>query len=398
MGVMSSGPPPRLRASTLKRYAPVTATRAPFYENEAALAARWATGIARPVRLEDGRALRVVFPGVPGGSSGPDFTGAILDAGGDLLRGDVEVHLRASGWREHGHLTDPAYGGVVLHVVGENDTGALTTLHASGRAIAVLVLRAARGQAAFPPPFTPPCALESRRLPAADILRRIGERRLRMKAARIAPLVEDAGPGQALYTLLLETLGGAANRAAFASLARTLPLAPLIEAAGERAEVDRPLALAALLKGEAARLALRRAGLRPMAQPGARLEAFARLAARLWPAGADASWPETLHGQDKTLVRALRVPGIGRESAIELAVNAVLPVAFASGQWPDEEASAILRSLPSPGTYGKLRRLEGWLASPFDSAATLQGGLLMHADYCTKGLCGRCPLSSGATD
>ena len=51
--------------------------------------------------------------------------------------------------------------------------------------------------------------------------------------------------------------------------------------------------------------------------------------ARLWPDGSDAGWPGMLHGQDKTLVRALRVAGIGRESAIELAVNAVLPVAFA---------------------------------------------------------------------
>jgi hypothetical protein len=93
------------------------------------------------------------------------------------------------------------------------------------------------------------------------------------------------------------------------------------------------------------------------------------------------------------MVRALRVPGIGRETAIELAVNAVLPVALASGRWTEEEASTVLRALPSPGTYGKLRRLEGWLGAPFDSAAALQGGLLMHADYCTKGMCGRCPLS-----
>ncbi|MEX1103864.1 MAG: DUF2851 family protein, partial [Dehalococcoidia bacterium] len=277
-------------------------TAVPAYANEAALAARWASGLARPMRLEDGRALRVVFPGIPGGSSGPDFTGAILDAGGDLLRGDVEVHLRASGWRQHGHVTDPAYGGVVLHVVAENDTGALTTLHASGRAIAVLVLRAGVGQAAFPPPFTPPCALESRRLDAPAVLARMGERRLRIKAARIAPLVRDAGAGQALYVLLLETLAGSANRAAFASLARGLSLAVLLESAAEREGSDRAFVLAALLKGEASRLALRRAGLRPMASPGARLEAMGRLAARLWPEGSSPEWPAAFaSGRDPAL-------------------------------------------------------------------------------------------------
>ncbi|MCC6386016.1 MAG: DUF2851 family protein [Dehalococcoidia bacterium] len=102
--------------------------------NEAALAARWAAGERRPLRLEDGRALRVIFPGVPGGAAGPDYTGAVLDAGGDILRGDVELHLRASGWAAHGHAADRAYARVVLHAVAHNDTGALVTHHASGRA------------------------------------------------------------------------------------------------------------------------------------------------------------------------------------------------------------------------------------------------------------------------
>lgn len=382
----------------------MTRLAATAYASEAELAARWAAGMRPPLRLEDGRALRVIFPGVPGGGSGPDFTGAILDAGGDLLRGDVEVHLRASGWRDHGHARDPAYGGVVLHVAGENDTGALTTLHASGRAIAVLVVRAPRGQAAFPPPFVPPCALGARAIDPRTVLARMGERRLRMKAARVAPLVQDAGPGQALYTLLLETLAGEANRAAFASLARALPLAVLVEEAARRPEVERVLALTALLKGEASRLALRRAGLRPMASPAARLEAMAGLAARLWPEGSEPGWPAALtpgpspgegrSGLARALVRCLRVPGIGRETAIELVVNAVLPVALASGEWDEDAAIAALCSLPSPGTYGKLRRLDGWLGGAFDSAAHLQGGLLLHTDYCTKGMCGRCPLSS----
>jgi hypothetical protein len=379
------------------------------FASEAELAARWGAGLRPPLRLEDGRALRVVFPGVPAGGSGPDFTGAILDAGGDLLRGDVEVHLRASGWREHGHARDPAYGGVVLHVVGANDTGALTTLHGGSRAIAVLVVRAGRVQGAFPPPFVPPCALTARTAAVEDVLARMGERRLRIKAARVAPFVHDAGPGQALYTLLLETLGGPANRAAFASLARAVPLPVLLEEADGRRGAGRELVFAALLKGGASRLALRRAGLRPMASPAARLEAMGRLAARLWPEGSEPGWPLSsgpsppsrgrTAGAERArfagdAIRSLRVTGIGRETAIELMVNAVLPVALAFGAWGQAEVAQALRSLPSPGTYGRLRRLEGWLAGPFGSAAALQGGLLLHADYCTKGMCGRCPLSS----
>ena len=383
---------PRPRTATMPERAPAAV------DSEAALAARWAAGFHTALRLEDGRALRVIFPGVPGGSAGPDFRGAVLDAGGDLLRGDVEIHLHARGWREHRHHLDPAYAGVVVHAVGANDTGALTTLHASGRAIPILVLPPAR-QEAFPPPFTPPCAFAPARgvdLPA--ILGRLGLRRLRMKAARVAPLVADAGPGQALYALVLETLAGSANRPAFATLARRLPLAALLERSENvLSGTPRTLALAAELRAAAAGLALRRAGLRPMASPGRRLEAAAALIASLWPAGGPPGWPGRL---DVGLVwRDLAVPGVGRAMAVELAVNAVLPVALASGAIPEGDIEAAWSALPSPGTYGKLRRLEGWLggpdARPFAAAARLQGGLLLHAEYCTKGACGRCPLSEG---
>jgi hypothetical protein len=79
-------------------------------------------------------------------------------------------------------------------------------------------------------------------------------------------------------------------------------------------------------------------------------------------------------------------------------VNAVLPVALAAGVLPAPAVEAAWRALPAPGTYGRLRRLESWLggetAPPFTTAARLQGGLLLHAGYCTRGACGRCPLSS----
>lgn len=360
---------------------------------EAALAARWAAGLGRALRLEDGRALRVIFPGVPAGGSGPDFGGAILDAGGDYLRGDVEVHLRASGWFAHGHDTDPAYARVVLHVAGVNDAGQAVTHHAGARAIPILVLRPqARG--AFPPPFTPPCTIEAAHgTGPGPALERMGLRRLRLKANRVAPFLAAEGPAQVLYTLLLETLAGAANRAAFASLARDLPLAALLERVlpVRRTTADRVLALSAELKGAAATLTLKRAGLRPAAAPGRRIESAARLVHRLWP---ETAAVPALPARSGDLVRLLAVEGVGRGMAVELAVNAVLPVLVLTGE--EAAAGAFLQALPSPGTYGKLRSLEGWLGGkPFVSAATLQGGLLLHADYCTRGFCGRCPLSSG---
>jgi Protein of unknown function (DUF2851) len=371
----------------------VSALAAAGWADEAELASAWRAGVGRRLRLADGRALQIIFPGVAGGGPGPDVQGAILDAGGDFLRGDVEFHLRASGWRAHGHHLDPAYASVVLHVVGENDGGALATLH-SARVIPILELRRV---AAPGPRFVPPCVLSSARGGSGvdEALARLGLRRLRLKAARVRPLVDSSGPGQALYTLLLETLGGPANREPFAALARRLPLALLAERA-ESAGVSRPLALTAELKGAAAALSLRRAGGRPMASPTHRLEAAGRLLARLWPAGGE-RWPGIL-GAGAALPRVLAVEGLGRGLALELAVNAVLPVALCAGAWGEAAVEAAYATLPAPGTYGKLKSLEGWLGHgpggrPFGTARALQGGLLLHTDYCTKGRCGRCPLS-----
>src|SRR5919198_6570821 len=113
----------------------------PATYSEAELAAAWEERRYASRELVDsrGRRLRVVFPGRRWGGPGPDFRGAVLAlADGTLLRGDVEVHRRSSGWAAHGHATNPAYADVVLHVVGREDA---PTLDDRGRPIATLVLR-----------------------------------------------------------------------------------------------------------------------------------------------------------------------------------------------------------------------------------------------------------------
>ncbi len=361
---------------------------------EAELAEQWARGVAGALRLEDGRVARVVFPGIPGPGVGPDFRDALIEVDGDLVRGDVELHLEASGWFAHGHHRDPAFSAVILHVIARNDSG-MAALPVAGRTpIPVVVLHGADESVAGEA-FVPPCVFARERIETGAVLERLGERRLRMKAARIAPLLATASSAGVLYGALLEILGGPSNRAAFASLGRQLPLALLLERAERETREERALAIAAELRYAAASLVLRRAGMRPMASPGRRLEVVAGVVHRLWPA-ADASWPECLSPESSLLV-TLRAAGLSRSLAIEAAVNAILPVLLASKGWPEAEILAAWHSLPSPGTYGKLKRLQGWLTSepgrPFASASRLQGGILLHAEYCAKGRCGRCPLS-----
>lgn len=53
--------------------------------------------------------------------SGPDFKNAAIKLGDRKLKGDIEIHMRASDWFAHRHQHDRAYSNVILHVVGEND-------------------------------------------------------------------------------------------------------------------------------------------------------------------------------------------------------------------------------------------------------------------------------------
>ncbi len=86
---------------------------------ELAVSRAWNAQWLRPeaLRTTDGQPVTVVYRGRWTFGFGPDFQGAMIAFGQELRQGDVEVHLRPSGWREHGHHLDPAYNGVILHVV-----------------------------------------------------------------------------------------------------------------------------------------------------------------------------------------------------------------------------------------------------------------------------------------
>ena len=88
--------------------------------NELELQRRWAESHWPTPFLQSpqGSPIRVISPGLWNRGPGPDFRGAqILDAEGRSRRGDVELHLQARSWLQHGHDTDPAYGNLLLHVV-----------------------------------------------------------------------------------------------------------------------------------------------------------------------------------------------------------------------------------------------------------------------------------------
>jgi hypothetical protein len=76
------------------------------------------------LKTAGGASIRVFHPGFANLEGGPDFRGAVLQIGNDPPRsGDVEVDLRANGWRTHGHDRNPNFKNVLLHVIWEDPQG-----------------------------------------------------------------------------------------------------------------------------------------------------------------------------------------------------------------------------------------------------------------------------------
>lgn len=88
----------------------------------------------------DGRPVVVEHAGVLNTDAGPDVRRARIRIGGTVYSGDVEIHRTMGEWWLHRHHQDPAYNGVILHVVLERPRPEERTATLSGRDLPLLVL------------------------------------------------------------------------------------------------------------------------------------------------------------------------------------------------------------------------------------------------------------------
>ncbi len=330
--------------------------------DEATLTALWLLGRV-PAAALPGPLLRA---GRAGRGPGPDVReAAFRTPSGAVRAGDVEVHLRASDFVRHGHADDPAYAGVILHLVWEDDRppaerGTPTPLPGGGEAVTMALapvlgtgarLRAAVARG---PAGREPCAEASARLGAETLAARVrteGRRRLAERTWRAWRLADRLGWGEAWQALL--------DRALLAS-------------AGRRAESD--AARSALVASIEARLG------------GEPLVALAALARSASPG---------------ELIEALRVVSVGSARAAEVGWNAVLPLLAASAASYDDidlarATARLAERWPSPRPYGRTRALQQLVGVRGGGALHAQGLLHLQDLWCSRGGCGLCPLSAEA--
>jgi hypothetical protein len=88
----------------------------------------------------DGRPVVVEHAGVLNTDAGPDVRRARIRIGDTVYSGDVEIHRTMGEWWRHRHHEDPAYNGVILHVILERPAPHERATTRSGRDLPLLVL------------------------------------------------------------------------------------------------------------------------------------------------------------------------------------------------------------------------------------------------------------------
>ena len=347
---------------------------APISEKQLALL--WQRRAARhqAFRTEAGTRIRVLYPGRPGVTAGPDFRNALLMVEGQgLVQGDIEVHLRQQDWQFHGHHRDPNYNGVVLHIALESDTEPSRT--DSGSAPPVVNLTSFLASASANDAgkdvrrqLWQILARHGYRRPErpeqmGTLLNRAGDERFLSHSSRLRMLMAAQSPEQTLWESICDALGYRHNRHPFLMLATVAPCSAIAAAGRRLPEAQRDPALAQCLL----RLAGFESGpvpaglgppldskewrlfrVRPSNHPRRRILGAAVLVARYCESGLIAGLQgAAADGDPKALTKALTVASsdgkpapIGSARARDIAVNVVLPFLHGYGSIAGDHANA----------------------------------------------------------
>ncbi len=194
---------------------------------------------SQSLRTVDGRTVEIREKGVRNYDAGPDFLDALIVVGGQMQRGDIEIHPVAGDWFLHGHHRDPRYNNVVLHVVTMDCPPNFRTLRQDGTLVPTLNLDAFLEMPAdqlqetdLAPEVVATGSTQCELAKKPDeIMQRIlewaGDERLAAKAQRFAERRQTDSYDQIFVEGIFEALGYSKNQVPFRNLARNLPVATL---------------------------------------------------------------------------------------------------------------------------------------------------------------------------
>ena len=203
-------------------------TRKRIKISEKLTALKWQQLLGRELITEGGERIKLIYPGRVNGDSGPDFRDAVIAIDeSNLVKGDIEVHVKSSDWYNHSHHFDSKYNNVILHVVTKHDGNSITVAQ-NGKQVPVLCLpHELWYQAYLIPYYRLPCFQLTKRRdgqPLTDLLSIAGEERFRQKASFFRAVCQQEEAGQVLFQGMMRALGYSKNMKPFEELAHRVPL------------------------------------------------------------------------------------------------------------------------------------------------------------------------------
>lgn len=204
-------------------------TRKRIKISEEQIAVRWQRLLGKKLTTEEGKQLKVIYPGRVNGDNGPDFRDAVIITNeSNLLKGDVEIHINSNDWYSHGHHRDLEYNRVILHVVAQHD-GNSATLMQNGQTVPVLCLPHNLQHKAY---HRLPCFQIRKRgdkQTLSELLNIAGEERFRQKAESFQVKLQRGEAKQVFWKGMMRALGYSKNMKPFEKLAHRVPLSFLEE-------------------------------------------------------------------------------------------------------------------------------------------------------------------------
>ena len=182
------------------------------FDSELAMQKYWnSMDVSERFYTEDNVPLIIRSGGFWNHEGGPDFKNAAIKLGDIKLKGDIELHMKASDWFAHQHQNDSAYSNVILHVVCEND------LSQDKRELLppMLVLKQAGNEIKETQGKCSELLYDMGIEKSREIFLKAGAHRFKEKSKRFLRQILIEGTEQGFWRFLFEAAGYKQNSAAF---------------------------------------------------------------------------------------------------------------------------------------------------------------------------------------